>query len=144
MKSIDQIIKIAERFAIKLSLAQAIVGEDPKSVVADAFFGPNEENIFQQFILNPNSHFSKILPESVKSVDIGATVDAKSKAANFLVSTNPTTPPQLRANLINALKEDYKAKYGQYPADRFAERLSQGQIKPPTVHETAVAIIHIT
>lgn len=141
---VDQLIKLANHFARKLSLAQAITGEDAGALTADAFFGPNEEQNFQHFILDPNSHFSKVLPESVKSVDIGATVDGKTRSANFLVSTVPATPPQLRATLINALKEDYKAKYGKYPADRFADRLAKGDIKPPTVHETFNSIIHIS
>ena len=106
MKSVDRIVKIAERFAKKI--AQEIA-EDPKAVVVDAFLGPREEANFQQFILNPNSHFSQILPESVKKVDIGAVVDAKNKLAMFVVTTTPPVPTQLHTALINALKEDYKA-----------------------------------
>jgi hypothetical protein len=142
MKSVDNLIKLADRLARKLSLAQ-IVSDDPKAVVVDAFLGPHEENAFMQFILAPTSHFSKVLPESINTVDIGAMVDAQAKAATFLVNTSPAAPLALKSALINALREDYKAKYGKYPQERFIERLAKGDIRPPDVKQSVIPIIQI-
>jgi hypothetical protein len=140
--SIDRIFKLAERFARKISLAQGITGEDPKSVVTDAFLGPHEEIPFQNFILDQNSHFSQALPDSVKTIDIGASVSASKKTATFLVTPKPGTPA-IAMKLVAALREDYKAKYGSYPEERFAARLAKGDIKPPNVEASHPAIISI-
>lgn len=139
---VQSLIKLAERFARKLSLAQ-LISDDPRAIVSDAFFGPQQEGNFQHFILKPNSHFSQALPESIKSVDIGAVIDTKSHTANFLVSTNPNTP-QLHNTLINALKEDYKASYGKYPAERLTDRLARNDVRPATIQQSVPSIIHIS
>jgi hypothetical protein len=143
MSATDQLHKLAERFARKIALAQMMAGEDPKATTVDAFFGPHEETAFQQFILKPSSNFSKALPESIKTVDIGASVNAKNKSANFLISTNPVAP-QLKATLIHALNEDYKNKYGKYPVERFVERLTRNEIRPNNINQSANTIIHIS
>jgi hypothetical protein len=145
MKSVDNLIKVAEKFTRKLSLAQVLQGEDPKAVVADAFFGSTasgkDERFFQNYILGQGSKFSAALPDSVNTVDIGATVDAKSGAANFLVAVNPANT-KVRAALIGALIQDYTAAYGAAPAARLADRVAKGQVKPD-VHQTAPSIIQI-
>lgn len=143
MSSVDRLIKLADRFARKIVMGQALVGEDPKAVVADAFFGPRQETDFQNFILQPNSNFSKTLPESVKTVSIGAIVSAKTKSAAFLVTPQPGTPA-LALKLKAALREDYKAKYGSYPEQRFAERLAKNDIKPADIELSAPGIITIS
>ena len=145
MKSVDNLIKVAEKFTRKISLAQVLQGEDPKAVVADAFFGSpgsgKDERFFQNYILAPGSKFSAALPDSVQVVDIGATVDAKSGAANFLVAVTPANP-KIRAALINALIQDYAAAYGAAPAATLAARVAKGTVKPD-VHQTAPSIIQI-
>lgn len=151
MKSIERLTKLADRFARKISLAQAApptVEEDPTAVVADAFFGPpgggQDEKFFQSKILDQNSNFSKALPDSVNTAQIGATVDAATKAANFLLTTDPVTAPNVRAAIIAALVKDYTAAYGAAPAARFAARLAKGDIRPANVHATANTIITIS
>jgi hypothetical protein len=134
---IDSILKLADKF---MKAAQTMV-EDPKAVVVDAFFGRNEENNFLQFILQADSNFSKALPDSIKTLNIGASVNAATKSANFIVNTKN---PKLDVLLINALREDYKRKYGSYPEVRFADRLSKNDIKPPTVNQSHPAIMVIS
>ena len=146
MKSVEHLVKVAERYARKVSLAQAgLEGEDPKAVVSDAFFGPpsggKDEKFFQNFILAPGSKFMGALPETTKVVDIGATVDAKTKAANFLVTVTPPNPA-VRAALLGALVQDYTAAYNAAPAARFAARIASGEVKPD-VHQTAPSIITV-
>lgn len=147
MKSTERLLKLAEKFDRKLSLGQVLEGEDPKAVVADAFFGPpsdrsKDEKAFQSYILGQSSVFSQTLTDATKSVDIGATVDAASKAANFLVSVQPASPA-VRAALIGALVKDYTAFYGAAPSARLAARVANGTVKP-NVHATATGIITVT
>src|ERR1700722_15815850 len=118
MNAFKYLMKIADKFSKKLSLGQTI-SDDPRAITSDAFFGPGQETIFQRFILKPTSNFSKVLPETIKLVNIGAAINAKNRTANFLVSTTPPAG-QLSNTLINALKNDYKAFYGQFPEERFA------------------------
>lgn len=143
MKSIDNLLKLAARFERKLALAQSMGGEDPKAVVSDAFFGPNQENNFLQTITTEGSNFLKALPESIKTVDIGARVSAKGKSAAFLVTTNPAAPPAIQAALVNALTADYTKKYGQSPQAQFAARLAAGTIKPADVELSHPSIIQV-
>jgi hypothetical protein len=145
MKSVEHLVKVAERYARKVSLAQSME-EDPKAVVADAFFGPpsdrsKDEKAFQVYILGQTSNFSQALPESIKTVDIGATVDARSKAANFLVTVTPANPAA-RAAVIAALVKDYTTFYGANPAARLATRVAAGTVKPD-VHASATGIITV-
>lgn len=145
MKSLENIFKLAKKFEQKLSLAQMLTGEDPKAVVADAFFGPpgsgKDENFFQNFILNPNSKFSLTLPDAISGVNIGATVDTKSGVANFLVSTSPANS-KIQATLLNALVQDYTSAYGTAPPIRLSNRVAKGEVKPD-IRQTAPTIIQI-
>ena len=151
MRSLKKLADLADRFEskLKLSRAQAQVGEDPKAVVADAFFGAatsavtrgKTEREFQAHILGEGSNFLAALPPTVKTCNIGASVDGPAKTASFLVTCSP---PTNTANILKALVADYTKFYGKDPNSQFAARLAAGDIKPPTVKASHPSIIQVT
>ncbi len=139
MGSLDKIIRLANRFARKLSLAQQgapQVLEDPKAMVADAFFGApasgKSEKEFMQYLNRADSKFQKAAANVSGAINIGATVNAKTKTADFLVA-NPS--------IKNALIADYTAFYGKSPTQQFQARLAAGSIHPPDIVASHPAII---
>lgn len=131
---------LADRFELKLSLAQQMSGEDPKSVTADAFFGPYQEQEFQKSIMSEGSKFMAAWPPKAKACNIGAKVDSDTGVAEFLVST---TPPTDVTALKAALVEDFKRKFGATPPERLAQRKAKGEVKPG-VKSSHPAIITIS
>lgn len=145
MRSLKKLADLADRFEVKLSLAQAQVAEDPKAVVADAFFGSpssgKSEREFQAYILKEGSNFLAALPATVKVCNIGASVDGPGKKASFVVSCDPATNT---AGILKALVADYTKFYGKEPNAQFAARLAAGDIRPPTVKASVPSIIQVT
>jgi hypothetical protein len=147
MKSLNKMVELADRFEMKLSQAQAITGEDPKAVVADAFFDPTSsgksERGFQAYILNPNSNFLKALSQDIKRCVIGAFIDARNKTAKFIVSTSPVATPTVLTNITNALNADYTKFYGKSPSERLLQKISAKAVKPD-LQVSAPEIIVVT
>lgn len=149
MKSLKKLAYIADKFEAKISRAQAITGEDPKAVTADAFFNPRgdkDESKFQAFILAQGSSFLSALPEQVKVCKIGASVDVPGKTAGFLVATEPPVPTKA---IIDALNADYVKFYGQAPAPRILTKSKtvgdNGKpLVPPTLKISHPEIIRVT
>lgn len=126
MSFVNKIIKLADKFEKKLSLAQ-ITDTNIKAVTADAFFGPLQEEEFKNAILASGSNFLNALPQSVKECRIGAKVDSSAGIANFLISTIPAVPID---NIKAALEKDYEKKFGSKPSVRLANRVKQKEVKP--------------
>ncbi len=146
MKAIDKMIKLADLFEYKLSKAQAIIEENPKAVTSDAFFnprGPKDEQEFQKFILDPGNNFLKALPETVKKCAIGASVNAKNKSAQFIVTCTPPASSAVTQALVNALVADYTKYYGKSPTERLTFRMIDGTVNPG-LETSAPEIITIT
>ena len=146
MKSVDKLVKIAEKFELKIKQAQ-ISGEDPKSVTTDAFLGPRGEDAFQTWILKPTSNFLQVLPDKVKC-NIGAKVDTSKGIAEFLVTLSPPNPKAIEA-VKAALVKDFAALHqGKDPVAWQAERLAKPSLDPLTLKPGIVsshpAIISIT
>lgn len=147
MRSLKKLADLADRFELKIKYAQSLGGEDPKSVTADAFFGPQGEQTFQNWILRSGSKFLSVLPDGVKCA-IGAKVDTDKGVAAFLVTLNPPSPKVLGA-VTNALVEDYKGLHqGKDPVAWQAERLAKPPTDPLTLRRGIVsshpAIINVT
>jgi len=147
MKSLKKMAELADRFESKIIRTAIEMGEDPKSVTADAFFNPKgdkDESRFQASILSEGSNFLAALPPQVKKCSIGASVDVPGKTAGFLVSTQPPVPANTIAQIKEALNKDYTKFYGQAPAARVMARAGTGEIKPPTLRISHPEIIAIT
>jgi hypothetical protein len=121
MSGFKKVSELADKFELKLKTAQTIEGEDPKSVVSDAFFGPHGEQEFNAAILNPGSNFLKVLPESVKTCHIGATVDSSAGMADFLVTCEPVANAGTVSALKAALMKDYLAVFKKTPQAKVKE-----------------------
>ena len=131
MKSLKKIADLADIFEFKLKYAQVpISGEDPKSVTADAFFGPYREQEFSKWILKPSSAFLSSIPENV-GAQIGAKVDTNSGVAEFLVKLVPGKGAKIAPGATEAVKaaliKDFTTVFGKDPVSYQKERLS----KPP-------------
>lgn len=152
MKSLKKMADLADRFELKIKYAQ-ISGEDPKAVTTDAFFGPNAEQAFQDWIMKSNSNFLQALPDGV-NCNIGASVNTSNKMADFLVALAPgkkgvVVPPTAAAAVKAALIKDFMGLHqGKDPAGWMAERLAKPPNDPLTLKPGIVsshpAIIKIT
>lgn len=148
MNSLKKISDLAARFEKKLlKVAQQTEETNLAPAVVDAFFDPNDESNFSQFISQSGSKFSKALLDAWQSVQtkidatVGATVNAPAGTADFLLSTSPALPAAQMAALKAALNQDYVSFYKNSPSNRIKTKLSQKKLTPPTLNASNPSII---
>lgn len=138
----NNLIKLANKFYSKYG--QALEGEDPKSVVADAFFCNKDrtknEKTFLNALNSPNSSFQKAIANITDPINIGAKVNAPAKSAELIVDC-PSQNKEVIEKIKSALVKDYTNHYGVTPAKNFTEKLTLGLIKPADVVVEFPAVI---
>lgn len=138
----NNLIKLANKFFAKYS--QALEGEDPKSVVADACFCSKDrsktEKTFLSALNSPNSNFQKAIQNVTGNINIGAKVDATAKFADLMVDV-PGADKKTVDKVKDALVKDYVNHYGKTPAKNFTDKLILGLVKPADVVTEHPAVI---
>jgi hypothetical protein len=138
MRSVERIMRLANRFERSLRKYAAVVSSDKKATVSDALFGSgnddNNEAFLNKKLLKADSKLQAALQGVDSKVWIGGDVDVPNQKAEILVKCIPSVRADVLAKIKAAVLQDYKDFYGNDPVGRMKKRLEQKDIE-----DTAVA-----
>lgn len=138
MRSVERIMRLANRFERSLRKHAAVVSSDKKATVSDALFGSGNDNNNDAFLnkklLKSDSKLQAALQGVDSKVWIGGDVDVPNQKAEILVKCIPGVRADVLAKIKAAVLQDYKDFYGNDPVGRMKKRLEKKDIE-----DTAVA-----